>query len=303
LDATYTTRDKAVLAVKGVVSLLPKLGLIKKPRFHPNGISFIVAVKDEERWIKPCIQSIQHVADEIIVVDSSVLDNTTQIVQELKASNPKIKHFRFYCDSPSAFALSLHIGLSNVNYKWVFKWDSDLVAKSPQAIKEWIDRLEHLDKNRYYVIDVPRINLEGDLKHHPKAEPFSAYEGRLFTWSPELKYALKDNHYEQLMGDSIWGQRLPAWFNNPRWHEPYIFHCNIKSPKRMLLRQYWGDYMIRKETNFQSLEEYTTYRVKKDLNLTLDQAIEQKKAEIHQNLIPYDKARFGELPEVLKGLE
>lgn len=71
----------------------------------------------------------------------------------------------------------------------------------------------------------------------------------------------------------------------------------------MLLRHYWGDYMIRKDTVYQSLEEYTVYRVKKDLNLTLDQAIEQKMAETKKNLIPYDKARFGELPEVLRGLE
>jgi hypothetical protein len=104
-----------------------------------------------------------------------VLDKTTQIVQELKSSNPKIKHIRFYFDSPSAFALSLHIGLFNVNYKWVFKWDSDLVAKSPRAIKEWIDRLKRLDKDCYYFIDVPRINLEGDLQHQPKSCPFGAY--------------------------------------------------------------------------------------------------------------------------------
>jgi glycosyltransferase involved in cell wall biosynthesis len=302
LNDTLTTVDKVKLAVKGAVSVLPKLGLKNKPRFHPDGVSFIVAVKDEERWIKPCIQSIQHVADEIIVVDSSVLDNTTKIVQELKAANPKIRHIRFYCESPSAFALSLHVGLVNVSYKWVFKWDSDLVAKSPEAIKEWVDRLKTLDKDRYYVIDVPRINLEGDLQHQAKLEPFGAYEGRLFTWSPELKYALKDNHYEQLMGDSIWGQRLPAWFNNLRWHEPYIFHCNIKSPKRMLLRQYWGDYMIKKDSSFQSLEEYTAYRVKTDRNLTMEQAIEAKAEEMKPYLIPYDKARFGELPEVLKGV-
>ena len=303
MDDTLGVRDKAVLAVKGVVSALPKLGLLKKPRFHPNGVSFIVAVKDEERWIKPCIQSIQDVANEIIVVDSSVQDNTTKIVDELTVNNDKIKHIRFYWDGSNAFALSLHIGLVSVNYKWVFKWDSDLVAKNPEAMKEWIGRLKHLDKDRYYVIDVPRINLEGDLKHHPKSLPFGAYEGRLFTWSPELRYALKDNHYEQLTGDSVWGHRLPAWFNNIRWHEPYIFHCNIKSPKRMLMRQYWGEYMIHKESRFQSLEEYTSYRVKTDLNLTMDEAIRQKMAEVQADLIPYDKVRFGELPEVLKGLE
>jgi hypothetical protein len=54
MDDTITTRDKAVLAIKGAVSVLPKLGLIKKPKFHPEGVSFIVAVKDEERWISAC---------------------------------------------------------------------------------------------------------------------------------------------------------------------------------------------------------------------------------------------------------
>ncbi len=45
-------RDKVVLRIKSGVSALLKLGLIKKPRYHPYGVSFIVAVKDEERWIK-----------------------------------------------------------------------------------------------------------------------------------------------------------------------------------------------------------------------------------------------------------
>lgn len=299
MDDTIGTRDKVVLGVKGIVSELPKLGLVKKPNFHPDGVSFIIAVKDEERWIKPCIESIQDVASEIIVVDSSVEDNTTKIVNDLKNKNDKIKHIRFYWGGPNAFALSLHIGLVSANYKWVFKWDSDLVAKDNKSMKEWIGRLSCLDKDRYYVIDVPRINLEGDLLHQPKSLPFGAYEGRIFTWSPELRWALKDNYYEQVYGDSIWGHRFPPWFNNLRWHEPYIFHCNIKSPKRMLLRGYWGDYMVHKETRFASLEEYTEYRVKKDFNMTMDQAIEKSMAQIRAGLIPYDKQRFGELPKPL----
>ena len=168
MDDTLGTRDKAVLAIKGVVSALPKLGVLKKPRYHPDGVSFIIAVKDEERWIKPCIQSIQDVADEIIVVDSSVEDNTTKIVDELGAGNSKIKHIRFYWGGSNAFALSLHIGLASATYKWVFKWDSDLVAKTTEAMREWMGRLKRLDPDRYYVIDVPRINLEGDLQHHPE---------------------------------------------------------------------------------------------------------------------------------------
>jgi hypothetical protein len=92
LRDTFTRRDKLVIAAKDVASFLPKLGLVKKPRFHPNGVSFIVPVKDEEAWIKPCIQSIEEVAAEIIVIDSSVVDKTTEIVALMAEQNPKIKH-------------------------------------------------------------------------------------------------------------------------------------------------------------------------------------------------------------------
>jgi glycosyltransferase involved in cell wall biosynthesis len=61
------------------LAILPKLGLFKKPNFHKDGLSFIVPVKDEEKWIEPCILSIERVADEILVVDSSVEDSTTSI--------------------------------------------------------------------------------------------------------------------------------------------------------------------------------------------------------------------------------
>jgi glycosyltransferase involved in cell wall biosynthesis len=260
-----------------------------------------VAVKDEERWIKPCLLSIQDVADEIIVVDSSVEDNTTKIVESFVAKNPKIKHVRFYWGGSNAFALSLHIGLSCVNYKWVFKWDSDLVARNTDALREWLGRLKQLDQNRYYVIDVPRINLEPDLQHQSKSLPFGAYEGRLFTWSPELRCALKKNYYEQFYGDSIWGHRFPPWFNNIRWHEPYIFHCNIKSPKRSLTRGFWGDYMVHKETKYASLEDYVAYRVRTEWGMSMEEAQKKVMDNLIKNAAPYDKKRFGELPIVLQG--
>lgn len=167
-------------------------------------------------------------------------------------------------------------------------------------MQQWIDRLKQLDPNRYYVIDIPRINLEGDLEHQSRLLPFGDYESRLFTWSPELRWALKDNFYEQISGDSIWGHRFPPYFNNLRWHEPYVFHCNIKSPKRSLTRRYWGDYMVHKETRFANLEEYTAYRIRQDYGMSIEEAIEKTMELIAKNKAPYDKARFGELPELLK---
>ena len=298
----YGTRDRIIIAIRNSLSVLPKLGLVKKPRYHRDGVTFIVAVKDEEMWIKPCIFSIEKVADEIIVVDSSIEDNTTKIVDDLAEHYGKIKHIRFYSEQANAFALSLHIGLVSASYKWIFKWDSDMIAKSNEALTEWMNRLKQLDKDRYYCIDVARINLEGDTQHQPKFSPFGGYESRLFTWSSELKWALKNNYIEQVSGDSIWGHRFPPWYNLQRWHEPYIFHCNIKSPKRMLMRRFWGDYMKTRDPRFRNLAEYTEYRVRNDWNMSMEEAEKKNFAEIQKTLSPYDKDRFGELPEILKGI-
>jgi glycosyltransferase involved in cell wall biosynthesis len=293
-------RDKVFFAIRNVISLAPKLGLMKKPRHHKDGITFIVAVKDEERWIKLCIQSIQDAADEIIVVDSSVEDNTSKIVESLATSNTKIKHIKFYGGGFNAFALALHIGLVSASYKWIFKWDSDLIAKSPEAMKEWINKLEHLDKNRYYVIDIPRINLVGDLEHQSRSRPFGDYEGRLFTWSPELRWLVKVNCFDQITGDSIWGHRFPLYFNSLRWHEPNVFHCDIKSPKRSLIRRYWLDYMSQRETRFTTLEEYAAYRIHQDRGISMEEGIKEVMDLIAKDSVPYDKNRFGELPDLLK---
>lgn len=198
-------RDKVVIGIRNVFGVLPKLGLVKKPRFHEDGISFAIQVKDEDRWIKPCILSIIDVADEIVVVDSSVEDSTTKIVEGLAERYDKIRHIRFYWQAPNASALSKHLCLVNANYKWVFMWDGDWVAKSTEALRDWRSRLDRLDKDEYFVIDVPRINLEGDLQHQPKKRPFGVYEAKLFTWSPELRWSLKENYWEQAYGDSIWG--------------------------------------------------------------------------------------------------
>lgn len=293
------TRDELICAARSVLATLPKIGLVRRPSFHKDGISVILPVKDEEQWIKPSILSIEPIADEIIIIDSSIEDNTTEIIKSLAMRINKINHIRFYWQGPNAFALSCHIGLACANYKWIFKWDSDFVAKSKEALIDWRNRLSQLDQCMYYVIDIPRINLEGDLFHQPKTCPFGIFETRLFTWSSELKWVLKDNYWEQVCGDNIWGQRFPPWYKIIRWHDPYIFHCNIKSAKRTLMRMFWMDFMISRENRFPSLEAYTLYRVHKDWNMSLEEAEQNVMDKLQRNLIPYDKSRYGDLPEIL----
>jgi len=283
---------------RNTFTYMPRLGLKKKPDFQQEGISFIVPVKDEERWIGASLESIKEVADEIIVIDSSVEDSTTEIVASMAENNSKIKHIRFYCPGPHAHALACHIGLVNVSYKWVFKWDSDLIAKSTETLQTWKNRLNKLNKNTYYVIDIPSILLCGDLKHQPKTTQTQKPEAKIFTWSPELKWQLKSNENEQITGDSIYGHRFPPWYKILQWNELYIFHCNIKTPERMVIRQYWSDYMKYKDKHL-NLKDYAKYRLQKDSHTTLQEAMQTFKNNLAKTLIPYDEKTFGELPKIL----
>jgi uncharacterized protein YegL len=58
--------------------------------------------------------------------------------------------------------------------------------------------------------------------------------------------------------------------------------------------------MALKENPFADLDEYTAYRIRQDQGISMEEAIQKNKEQIAKNIIPYDKNRFGELPEYLK---
>ena len=80
----------------------------------PNSLSVVLAVYNEEKNIKTCLDSIAGLADEIIVVDGNSQDKTREIAKKLgakvfKVSNKPIFHLnkhRYRCsfrqmDSPT----------------------------------------------------------------------------------------------------------------------------------------------------------------------------------------------------------
>ena len=49
---------------------------------HKHTLSVIVIVRDEADRIRPCLESVQDIADEIIVLDSGSSDATVSICRE-----------------------------------------------------------------------------------------------------------------------------------------------------------------------------------------------------------------------------
>lgn len=205
-----TFRDKVVSKLHIAGSLFRSLD--GESDVRPFGISFLVVIKNCESWIERSLFSVLSVADEVIVVDSSS-DSTPLIVKRLAEEHTKIRYFYYnpVYDSGSwkCFVDCLNFGLNKTRFRWVFKWDGDMVG---DGLEVWLDRLKSLNSNRFYCVDVGRINAGLDLE-------FGSFEGRLFTYSKRVKYRWVFDR------DSI---VFPVWFRLLRWHERFILHLNPK---------------------------------------------------------------------------
>jgi glycosyltransferase involved in cell wall biosynthesis len=101
-------------------------------------ISVIVAVKNEERYVGKCIDSLRnqnYPADkyEIIVVDGFSTDGTWEILQELKKQNPGLKILR----DPKNAAAGRNIGIRNAKGEYVAFIDAVAVAAH-----DWLDQIK-----------------------------------------------------------------------------------------------------------------------------------------------------------------
>ena len=101
-------------------------------------ISVIVAVKNEERYVRKCIDSLlnqNYPADnyELIVVDGFSTDGTWEILQELKNQNPGLKIFKNPKENAAA---GRNIGIRNSKGEYAAFIDADAVADT-----NWLENI------------------------------------------------------------------------------------------------------------------------------------------------------------------
>lgn len=97
------------------------------------GISLCMIVKDEERNIKRCLESVKGVFDEIIILDTGSVDETIEIA---KKYGVKIYSYSWEDD----FSKARNKSIEYANNEWVFILDADeeLPVETVKAINELI---------------------------------------------------------------------------------------------------------------------------------------------------------------------
>lgn len=138
-------------------------------------LSVCMIVKNEAKNIGRCLESIVHVADEIIVVDTGSIDNTKEIA---KIYGVKIYDFKWIDD----FSKARNYSISKASGNWILILDGD-----DQFEKEDTDKLLNIinnpDEGDIFVFNT--ICYLGDA---PGNEKIMNVNTRLFKNRPEIRY-------------------------------------------------------------------------------------------------------------------
>jgi len=258
----------------------------------PQGISVYMRIKDERDWIETSIASITGIADEIVAMDNGSTDGTWEILQDL-ASKRKGQMICAQAADLRHAELS-NAALDRTTFRWVFRFDGDMVAHTsgPHDIARLRTRILNLPTNRFFVIYLRHVNLSGDLFHQDPQEQVHIEE-YIHTFSANARF-VHPGRFEAV--------RFPLYYRPLFWYEPYVFHVNIKPARRMLLRRFWEEWMEMKEYDrYPTLESYVKDWIRDALGTAdMEEAEALLVRQVFQDHIPFDPEKFGHYPDLLK---
>jgi len=273
-------------------SMLPVAGLHPSKPTRPQGLSVYMRVKDERDWIEASINSIKGIADEIIVVDNGSKDGTWEILGDMAQKNRGL--FKLL-QQPDLHHVDLsNFALAQTSYRWVFRWDGDMVAHTDGKydIAALRSRVLALNPQRHYLIYLRHINLAGDLFHQDPKEMVHIEE-YIHTFSESARF-IHPGRFEAV--------KFPLYYKPLFWYEPYVFHVNVKPARRMLLRYFWEDWMELKDyRRYPKLDDYVAAHIEQAFGTSvLGEAEKQCLQTLLKDHIPFDQERFGSHPKLLK---
>ncbi|MEB3337897.1 MAG: glycosyltransferase [Leptolyngbyaceae bacterium] len=155
-------------------------------------LSFCMIVKNEEIALPNCLNSVKHVVDEIVVLDTGSTDRTTAIARDLGAT---VYNFQWCHD----FSAARNECLKYAHGDWVLVLDADEILVPDVVPQLW----QAMQSETHLVINLVRQEIGADQS------PYSLIS-RLFRRHPDLYFS---RPYHAMIDDSVALilEREPHW--------------------------------------------------------------------------------------------
>jgi len=120
-------------------------------------LSLCMIVKNEEKNLNRCLESVKDIVDEIIIVDTGSTDNTIKIAEKY---NAKIFHYKW----DNSFANARNYSLSKASKDWILIMDAD-----DELVSEDKEKLLNLINNKNIKLNAflgETLSYSGDSPDH-----------------------------------------------------------------------------------------------------------------------------------------
>lgn len=260
-----------------------------------EGISAVISMKDEEYTIETCIRSLMGFADQIICIDNGSQDKSVEIVKKLQKEFVNIELINL----PGALLGDCrNEGLRRTKYSWHLRWDADMIAHTTGPNSMTNLRAKILKSDIPRTLQLPRINLNGDLFHTTKGKQKDDGEPILMRYTKDIIY----KEYGKF--DSI---KVPFYFKQVKETRNYYLHCQgLKSDENLIHRFHyftWREYTNQFPQFNLSKQEFIQKRNLYYFNTNNLQKIKYRYQR--QNVlrfVKYDPEKFIDYPIELKSL-
>ena len=260
-----------------------------------EGISAVISMKDEEYTIETCIRSLIGFADQIICIDNGSQDKSVEIVKKLENEYVNLE---LVCLPGALLGDCRNEGLRRSKYSWHLRWDADMIAHTTGPNSMTNLRKKILNSDRPRTIQLPRINLNGDLYHTTKGKEEDNGEPILMRFTKDIIYK------EFGKFDSI---KVPYYYKQIKETKNYYLHCQgLKSDENLIHRFHyftWREYTNQFPEFNLSKEEFIQRRNLYYFNTNNPHEIKYRYQR--QNVlrfIKYDPKKFIDYPIELKNL-
>lgn len=161
-----------------------------------NEISLCMIVKNEEKYLPQCLNSVKDIVDEIIIVDTGSNDKTVEIAKSFGA---KIYYFKWNND----FSEARNISLRYATKDWILIMDGDDEFCSEDKVK-FNEILSNLNENSVYyfetlnycgnVINSSNVTINLNPRLFKNKHGFY-YTGEVHNQLTNSKYAINNENY------------------------------------------------------------------------------------------------------------
>ena len=138
------------------------------------GISLCMIVKNEEKYLRGCLESVKDLVDEMIIVDTGSTDKTIDIANEFSA---KIYNFKWCND----FSKARNESIKHANYEWILYLDAD-----EQIEKKYHKQLKEFSKQKDFGALVFKLKCYTDQNDSTKF--YYSYYRRMFRNIEGIKF-------------------------------------------------------------------------------------------------------------------